>query len=79
MGGDDENGSKRRETRRLGPAHRYIFFTFVRIFLILTNVLFVNTGFNQTNTHWRGRWKPATTKTGPNDARRVVWAISTFF
>ena len=25
------------------------------------------------------RWKGVATKTGPNDARRVVWAISKFY
>ena len=27
---------------------------------------------------WNGLWKPATTRTGPNDASGVVWALGDF-
>ena len=35
--------------------------------------------FNLRNTRQGGRCKAAVTKTSPNDARCVVWAITEFF
>ena len=67
MGGNDINEPKRRETRRLDP--RYIFFSCFSYFLILNYCSIVNIGSYIRNT----------TRTGPNDARRVVWAIGKYF
>ena len=124
LGGDDENGPKRRQTRRLG--HWYVFF-FFHIFLC-TNYsqrrptqahstqrkptqphstqrkpakphgsqqwpMKANAGPQQPIMANEGQHRPtkphstqqktldwaAMTKTGPNNARHVVWAIGMFF
>jgi len=71
-GGDEEIGPKRRQTRRLGP--RSVYFSFNSYFLILTVYL----GCNLHNTRREKEWKAAMRKSGPNDARRVVWALGQF-
>ena len=63
-GGDDENGPKRRQTRRLG--HRYVTFLSYSHFLMFYCI------YNLRNTRWIKRWKAETTKTGLNDASGIV-------
>ena len=66
MGGEDKNGPKRRQTRRLG--HRYVFFKYINIFyLYFFSFLLLRPPVPMKR-------RPA----GPNDARRIVWAISIF-
>jgi hypothetical protein len=36
-------------------------------------------GCNLLNTQHGDRWQAATMRTGPNDAKHVVWAIGEFF
>ena len=67
MGGNDINEPKQRVSRRLDP--RYVFFRVFRVFLILNYFSIVKIGSYIQNT----------TRTGPNDARRVVWAIGKYF
>ena len=72
MGGGDENRPKRCHTHRLD--HRYIFFSFFD-----TNLFFnvyigsLQVVYGLGGLHWMGM-----TKSGPNDARCIVWAIGTF-
>ena len=69
-GGDEDNGPKRRETRRLGLW--YVFFFFFCIFSILTNVSrLYSTGYVIE--------RAGMTKTGPNDAKRAVWTLGEVF
>ena len=73
MVGNDKNRPKRRQTRRLG--HRFFFF-----FFFFDANLFFNVYIGSVDV-LKGpgglRWA-AITKTGPNDASGVVWAIGTF-
>ena len=55
------------------------FFFFLCFLFILTNVLFAYTGCNLQLTWQGGRWKSVTTKTGPYNAERIVWALGVFF
>jgi hypothetical protein len=73
LGGDRKNGPKRRKTRRLG--HRYVFFPFLRVLL----TFFVYLGSIHVVNERGGLCWAAIGKTGPNDARRVVWAIGMSF
>jgi hypothetical protein len=73
LASDEKNGPKRRKTRRLG--HRYVFFYFLRILLIL----FVYLGSIHLINRRGGLGWPATTITGPNDASCVVWTKGMYF
>jgi hypothetical protein len=70
-GGDHENRPKRRQTRCLGLSYVF-FFHFFLVLLLLTTVL-------GTIYLREGLGKAAMTKTGPNDAFGVVWAIRKLF
>ena len=73
-GGDEENGPKRRESHRLG--HWYVFFFFLSCFFFNSFLSTRTLGA----TVLRMDTKEATTRrTGPHDAKRVVWAISKCF
>ena len=69
-GGDDENRPKRCQTRRLG--HRYVFLKFSLSPIILTSL-------NIQDMRQRVGLYAVVTKTGPNNARRVVWTCRYFF
>ena len=79
-GGDEENGLKRCESRRLG--HLVSFFSFFRFFFF---IFFIFTYANHLTAtidtlKLRKYLREVTTKrTGPHDANRVVWAISKCF
>src|ERR1700678_2750680 len=74
--GDYENGPKRRQTRRLNWALGMFFF---RVLYILTNNFLFYLGCIYFLQAQEGFGWTAITKTGPNDARHVVWALDTFF
>ena len=40
FGGDDQNGPKRRRTRRLG--HMHVFFLVFRVFFVYSNLYFIS-------------------------------------
>ena len=72
-------------TRRTGPndANRVVwaistsfFFSFFSCFYIYTNHLIGSNGILKLRRYLR---EVTTKRTGPNDANRVVWAISKFF
>src|SRR5271168_619668 len=71
--GDHENRPKRRQTRRLGLRYYVFYFNFFSCHsfedLGCIYVLQAREWFGST----------AITKTGPNDARHVVWALGTMF
>jgi hypothetical protein len=72
VAGDDHNGPKRRQMRRLGL--RYVFF-FPRVFFLLTNEFYFDLGPHYVlKAPKELRWA-ATTITGPNDASGLVWAL----
>ena len=75
--GDDHNRPKRRIWRRLGP--RCVFIYFLSCFYGLTNFFFVLLRFYLRSTSMGGFGWVETTKTGPNDVRRVVWALGVCF
>ena len=52
------------------------FFLILFVFFITTNHV---TGILKLQMYLRGAMMKRTKKTGPNDAKRVVWAISDFF
>ena len=69
-GEDEDNGPKRRVSHRL--SHWYVIFFFFRIISILTNV----------SRLYSTRYvivRAGMTKTGPNDAKRVVWTLGEVF
>ena len=70
--GDHKNGPKRRQTRRLGLGYYVFYFNFFSCHsfedLGCIYVLQAREWFGST----------AITKTGPNDARHVVWALGMF-
>ena len=74
-GGDEENGPKRRESRRLGHLVSFFFF-FLFFFFTYTNHLTATIDTLKLRKYLR---EVTTKRTGPNDANRVVWAISTCF
>ena len=63
-----ENRPKRRKTRRLGHNSKFFFFLSCLILIVVYRyyLYFKRKGWLR---------KAATMKTGPNNARRVVWAI----
>jgi hypothetical protein len=67
VGGDDENEPKRRVLRRLGP--RQVFLKYLSGFFVLTNDI----GSIYVFTAWA-----AMTRTSPNDAFCVAWALGKF-
>jgi hypothetical protein len=75
MAGDDENSPEGRKTRRLGHRFFSIFFSY----FLYTNWWFsfflgsIYVPKARGGLGWAGM-----TKTGPNDASRVVWAIGIF-
>src|ERR1700679_1369686 len=73
MGSYNQNGPKRRIWRRLG--HQYVIFLMFRV--LYTNYVYLGTidCFECTREVGMGSYN----EKGPNDARRVVWAISTRF
>ena len=73
-GGDEENGSKRRESRRLG--HLVSFFSFFEFFFTYTNHLTATIDTLKLRKYLQ---EVTTKRMGPNDANRVVWAISKCF
>ena len=75
--GDDQNKPKWHVWHRLGS--RYIFFFFFMFFYILTNDFIAFRCSIYGLNVWGGLGMPATTKTGPNDARCVVWALGMCF
>src|ERR1700678_3073443 len=78
--GDHENGPKRRQTRRLGLRCYVFYFYFYRAILyILTNEFLFELGCIYVLQAREGFVSTAITKTGPNDARHVVWALGAMF
>ena len=68
------NGPKRPPTCRLGS--RWFFFLSFEFFFHFLTTFTDSTG---TIDIRRGQWKGTTRQTGPNDLRRVVWAVGEFF
>jgi hypothetical protein len=66
------NGPKRRVWRCLG--HMYVI-SFRFFIYILTNISTLYIGINYCFKAWGSSRKAAKRRMGPNDARRVVWAI----
>ena len=73
-GSDEENGPKRRNSHRLG--HWYMFFFSYRVFFFNS---FLSTRTLGATVLWMHTEEATTRRTGPNDAKRVVWAISKCF
>src|SRR5271155_430192 len=71
--GDHKNGAKRRQTCRLGL--RYYVFNFN----FFSCHSFEDLGCIYVLQAWEWFGSTAITKTGPNDARHVVWALGTMF
>src|ERR1700678_4158722 len=76
MDGDHENGPKRRQTCCLGLGYVYFYFC---VLYILTNdfLFYLGCIYVLQAREWFG--STVITKTGPNDARHVVWALGTMF
>ena len=55
------------------------FFLFSLFFIHSNRFFFVYLGLIRVINRWRGLGWPAMRKTGPNDAKRVVWAIGKSF
>ena len=77
--GDGQHRPKRRQSRRLG--HKYFFFKFFAFLYILTNAYIIHARYRPTDVLLQrgGQGKAKTTRKGPNDARRVVWALGMRF
>src|ERR1700677_115537 len=70
---EEGKGPKRRQTRRLGPREVFLFNVF------FLNVLLIHESPRRPTAANEGRRRPTKREKGPNDARRVVWAIGKFF
>ena len=76
-GGNNKNGPKQCQMRRLGLMWVQVFF--LRVFLLLTNLLQHLYVLNYEITLQRVRWKVEARKMGQNDARQVVLARWVYF
>jgi hypothetical protein len=68
--GDDENGPRRRQTRRLGPL---VSFFSLSVFFH-TNIVYIDRNIRQVAMR-----KVATTRTGPNNVLRRLGPLVSFF
>ena len=68
-----ENGPKQHQMCHLGP--RWVSFFFLHVFHNNDCSFTVYIGCNLWNTGQEFSWKVTTNQTGPNDSRRIVWAL----
>ena len=71
------NRPKQCQMRCLGP--RWVSFFFLRVFHNNDCYFIVYISCNLWNTGHEGSWKVTTTQTGPNNSRRIVWALGELF